>query len=272
MKNNVCLCVGTFFTLIIEGLPKSGQKRRGKYANYAVMEKLLKVLSPEFTWGNDTNKSSITSKLKNCETYGDTTPLADKICLADFDTLVKDDYPAALERMTAFAKSYVSEDKKNWLVSALIELTNMDDPAGSNGFLAGENGESISVKELSAKIHYVEPLLLGIWHHIVINCRDNTVGADILNAWYSEKDSKYETAEFMSNIGQNQKFRVDVEFLNTVPQTDEASDMHRQEANCADNATEETSAGGGITNNYFGKASIQLANVINNIGHVDHLD
>lgn len=272
MESNKCLCIGTFFSLIVEGIPNSGGKRKGKYANYAIMEKLIKTVSPEFEWGKDSNKSAITSKFKNCETYGDTTPLSDTICLDKFDELVREDYKTALERMADFAKKYVSQDKKDWLASALVELVNKDDLAGKNAFFALENGTSIKTKDLVKNVRYIEPLLLGIWHYTVMNCRDNKVGENAISSWYEEKDDKHETAKFIGNIGKNPKFQVKVEFMDIIPKEEEISDAAYQEKILGDDSMEEKSAGNGVTNNYFDNATLQFANIINNIGHLDHLD
>lgn len=272
MANHPCLCVGTFFSLILEGMPNSGKKRKGENANYAIMENLLKVMSPEFKWESDSDKSTVTSKLKSCKTYGDITPLTDKICIDSFDQLVKGDYPAALERMVAFTKKYMSNEKKDWLASALIELVNMDDLLGKNIFFATENGDGVLTDSLTDKVHYLEPLLLGIWHHIVVNCCDNTVGENIISSWYEEKADKHETAKFISDVGKNPKFQVKVEFLDTISQSDNDRDDNGQNEFCFRNGNEENSMGSSKTNNFFGKGSVQIANNIYNIGHVEHLD
>ena len=272
MESNKCLCIGTFFTLIVEGTPNSGGKRKGKYANYAIMEKLIKTMSPEFEWGKDSNKSATTSKFKNCETYGETTPLSDTICLDKFDELVRGDYKTALERMADFAKTYVSQDKKDWLASALVELVNMDDPAGKNTFFALENGTPIKTKDLVKNVRYIEPLLLGIWHYTIMNCRDNKVGEDAISSWYEEKDDKHETAKFIGSIGKNPKLQIKVDFWDKHPLSEDTSENDSQDEDCFDTGTEENSMGSSQTNNFFGKGSVQIANNIYNIGHVEHLD
>ena len=93
--------------------------------------------------------------------------------------------------MDAFISRYITpsiaELRSSRLVSALVELIAEDSSiSDSEDFFVIPSGKCISKLELTSRsIFLIQPFLLGVWHYIVTNRRDNLVGAETYNHWYS---------------------------------------------------------------------------------------
>jgi hypothetical protein len=98
---------------------------------------------------------------------------------------IMSDYQAALVRMTEFAERFLeigtSGKKDVWLVKALFEI--IDNDCGIDEPLyCLENGQSVSKDELVKRTEICVPtFLLGVWHFIIMERRDNNPGDGKLN-------------------------------------------------------------------------------------------
>ena len=106
-----------------------------------------------------------------------------------FDNRVRTNYKSALNDMIGFVNHFLdlgeSVGKATQLVRALIDLIQQDETIeNSEVFLIGPDGQKIKKTALGGLIDVCFPsFLLGVWHYVVVNRKDNTVGLQTYNTW-----------------------------------------------------------------------------------------
>ena len=193
---NLRLCGGTFFTLLLQARRprlKSREHRKGErdgLSDSDMLAGLIKVFNPDYIEPADTNKGTFktnTSDFKSCKiSNGPYIPLSDT---AAFDRRVKNNYSTPLKSMCEYADRFIeigtSTEKDLRLVRALLELIAADESiADEQAFFICEDGSGIT-KAGIYKISDIcfQPFLLGIWHFVLVNRKDNTVGQAAYNMW-----------------------------------------------------------------------------------------
>lgn len=191
------LCGGTYFTLLLQAL-KQRTNARGRVAserdglsNPEVLSGLIRVANPEFqNPGKDTFKTNTSNYMKCKISSGTYFPFDEPATIDSFDQRIKNDYQKTLSAMTRFVNTYLevgtASGKDIRLVKALIELIANDESiSDKDQFYCCEDGHPlIKAKLLEIQEVNLPAFLLGIWHYIMTNRKDNTIGAETYNNWH----------------------------------------------------------------------------------------
>lgn len=191
------LCGGTFFTLVLQALKQRTSARghidneRDGLSNPEVLSGLIRVINPDFKRPTKDTFGTNTSEYMKCKiSRGTYFPFDEPATINAFDQRVKNDYQSALILMSDFVDSFIEvgtvADKVVWLVKALIELIAEDESiGGQEHFFICENGHFVTKTDLVEVQNVCLPaFLLGIWHYIIIDGKENTIGADTYKKWH----------------------------------------------------------------------------------------
>ena len=191
------LCGGTYFTLLLLALRQRTNARgrvaseRDGLSNPEVLSGLIRVVNPEFlSPGKDTFKTNTSNYMKCKISSGTYFPFDEPATIDSFDQRIKNDYQKALSAVSRFANTYLEVGKASGkdirLVKALIELIAADESiADQDQFYCCEDGHPlIKAKLLEIQEVNLSAFLLGIWHYIMTNRKDNTIGAETYNNWH----------------------------------------------------------------------------------------
>lgn len=190
------LCGGTYFTLVLQAL-RQRMKAREHYAGDSdglsdpeVLVGLIKVINPDYSDPGKETIKGIVNNYKACKISTSTyLPFDNDQVVKAFDTAVKTSYQTVLNEMIGFVNDFldlgVSVHKDTNLVRALIDLIQQDETI-KNGdvFYIGPNGEKKKKAALSDLKEVCLPsFLLGVWHYIVVNRKDNGIDKKTYDAW-----------------------------------------------------------------------------------------
>ena len=190
------LCGGTFFTLVLQAL-RQRMKAREHYAGDSdglsdpeVLVGLIKVINPDYADPGKENLKGTTNNYKACKTSNSAyLPFDDEQVVSAFDSVVRTNYQTALNGMIGFVNDFLdlSETihKDANLVRALIDLILQDQSIkAGDEFFIGSNGEKKKKAALGdLKKVCLPSFLLGVWHYVVVNRRDNAVGRTTYDEW-----------------------------------------------------------------------------------------
>lgn len=226
------LCGGTFMTLVIQALlqrKKAREHYKGesdKLNDPDVLVGLITVINPDY---EDPGKSVLKTKAndyKSCKlSKGQYLPFGDKLAIEVFDQRVRDNFLAARNDMCIFVDSFIETGTKLQkdvrLVKALIDLIEQDESIDdSEEFLVGENGDAVRKDQLRTLKRVCLPsFLLGIWHFIVINRKNNKVGQLTYDTWCPENGGG--TREYEGTMGDGISIEFDVYTLEPEDETED---------------------------------------------------
>lgn len=190
------LCGGTFFTLVLQAL-RQRMRAREHYKGESdglsdpeVLMGLIKVINPDFQEIDRKTLKSTANEYKACKISGGTyLPFGNTQEIRAFDNRVKTSYQSTLNDMIGFVNRFLdlgeSVGKAAQLVRALTDLIQQDETIGSSEmFYIGPDGQKMKKTSLSGLTEvYLHSFLLGIWHYVVVNRKDNTVGQETYNTW-----------------------------------------------------------------------------------------
>lgn len=195
------LCGGTFFTLVLQAL-RQRMKAREHYAGDSdglsdpeVLVGLIKVINPDYVDPGKENLKGMANNYKACKTSNSAyLPFDDEQVVSAFDSVVRTDYQTALNGMIGFVNDFLdvgeTVHKDVNLVRALIDLIQQDQTI-KNGdeFYIGPNGEKKKKAAFGDLKEVCLPsFLLGVWHYVVLNRRDNSVGRITYDEWCPSND------------------------------------------------------------------------------------
>ena len=230
------LCGGTFMTLVIQAL-RQRKKAREHYKGESdklndpdVLVGLITVINPDY---KDPGKAVLKTKAndyKSCKlSKGQYLPFGEKLTIGVFDKRVQEDYLVARNDMSTFVDRFIETgtmlQKDVRLVKALIDLIDQDDSIDDDvEFPIGENGELVRKDHFGDLDKVCLPsFLLGIWHFIVVNRKNNKVGQDTYDIWCPENGGG--TREYEGHIGQSITKEIDVYTLESeadgLPEADD---------------------------------------------------
>ena len=226
------LCGGTFMTLVIQALlqrKKAREHYKGesdKLNDPDVLVGLITVINPDY---EDPGKAVLKTKAndyKSCKlSTGQYLPFGDKLAIEVFDQRVRNNYLAARNDMCIFVDSFIETGTKLQkdvrLVKALIDLIEQDESIDdSEEFLVGENGDAVRKDQLRTLKRVCLPsFLLGIWHFIVINRKNNKVGQLTYDTWCPENGGG--TREYEGTMGDDISIEFDVYTLKPEDETED---------------------------------------------------
>jgi hypothetical protein len=159
-----------------------------------------------------------------------------------FDSRVRHEYPKALKAMCDFTSRFLevgtSIKKEEWLVKALLELIEADASIDDGqAFFICSDGKGVTKATLRLMSDFVlQPLLLGVWHFVVVNRQDNKSGKTTFDTWCPPRDRaerKYE-----GNMGEGINRTINVEVLN-IP-ADKGESKAVAEATAAEESSQDT--------------------------------
>ena len=226
------LCGGTFMTLVIQALlqrKKAREHYKGesdKLNDPDVLVGLITVINPDY---EDPGKAVLKTKAndyKSCKlSKGQYLPFGDKLAIEVFDQRVRDNYMAARNDMCIFVDSFIETGTKLQkdvrLVKALIDLVEQDESIDDSvEFMVGENGDAVRKDQLrNLKRVCLPSFLLGIWHFIVINRKNNKVGQHTYDTWCPENGGG--TREYEGTMGDGISIEFDVYTLEPEDETED---------------------------------------------------
>jgi hypothetical protein len=223
---------GIFFSLLLQAR-KQRTAVRGNAdgrSDSDIFEGLIKVAFPNFCVPNGGSFKTYTSQYKACKlSTNEYLPFDNSELVDRFDNTVKMEYSVALERMSEFIGKFIDDvDMGHWLVRALFEIIEYDTSIEDELFYI-ENGSQPYDKNHLLQVNEVElpSFLLGIWHFIIWNRSDNTVGADTFDILHKKPDVARAKHAFISDIGKNRYKQVDISLASSVqeaPEENESAD------------------------------------------------
>lgn len=190
------LCGGTFFTLVLQAL-RQRMKAREHYSGDSdglsdpeVLVGLIKVINPDYTDPGKENLKGTANNYKACKISNSTYLLFDdEQAISAFDFKVKTTYQTVLNRMIGFVNNFLDTSetvhKDVNLVRAIVDLIQQDQTIkAGDAFYIGPNGEKKKKAALGDLKEVCLPsFLLGVWHYIVVNRKDNGIGKATYDVW-----------------------------------------------------------------------------------------
>ena len=190
------LCGGTFFTLVLQAL-RQRMKAREHYSGDSdglsdpeVLVGLIKVINPDYTDPGKENLKVTANNYKACKISNSTyLPFDDEQVISAFDSKVKTAYQSVLNRMIGFVNDFLDMSetvhKDVNLVRAIVDLIQQDQTIkAGDEFFIGQNGEKKKKAALGDLKEVCLPsFLLGVWHYIVVNRKDNGIGKATYDVW-----------------------------------------------------------------------------------------
>ncbi|MFA5561606.1 MAG: hypothetical protein WDA00_03075 [Eubacteriales bacterium] len=120
--------------------------------------------------------------------------------------------------MSELIERFVSEDKAAWLFKAFLEVIEKDTNIDKNFIIEGKQmskSEVLNIDNIS-----LASFALGVWHYVVTNVKDNTVGQATFNNWHTKKGDTNSKWVFNSDIGNEIKRAITIiPFLNKSADT-----------------------------------------------------
>lgn len=205
------LCGGIFFVLLLQAR-KQNTKVRSHYSEDTdglsdtnMLAELIRIINPHFKIPSGKTFNSNTSSYKSCSiSHGAYLPFDDLMVVNTFDARIKSNYSVPLSAMSEFTNTFIDTDTKyEWLVKALSEVIENDISIKSSDlFYIRKDGGYVTKSELcSVENICFQSFLLGIWHFIIINRPDNTIGRTTYEKWHKKPETKGQPWKFISNIG-----------------------------------------------------------------------
>jgi len=242
------LCGGTFFTLLLEAADQKLKERKkfGDHNNFTepdVFEALVNIalIGCSRSSDNDNYKSAV-GAYKCCNTSkSGRIPISEQAVISTFDSNIKNEYQVPLSAMNAFVENYINAEGKGvWLVKALLELIDIDKNTDGAEFYISQDGLQTKKAALGGVDEYCLPaLLLGVWHYIIKNVQDNSVGKATYDEWRKPGKSPNTREDFKSDIGDGLNGRK----ITLVPYAEVASNVdetiYNEEATKQDEPTTE---------------------------------
>lgn len=237
---------GTFFILVLQAL-RQRMKAREHYRGESdglkdpnVLIGLIKVINPDYVEPTGNALKTKTNDFKSCKlSKGEYLPFGNTAEVEEFDNRVQNNYGSALREMLFFVDQFLetgtAANKDVRLVKALIELIQADDSiAPDEEFFIAENGDKIKKAALGDLTNICLPaFLLGVWHYVVVNRKDNKVGQDTYNEWCPPAGGG--PREFTGNIGKAITYNISVyniipDSLETGSENDESKGDEQEES------------------------------------------
>lgn len=244
------LCGGTFFVLMLRAKRTRVKKEIQKFGNGGVtnpelLKSLILFFDPEYIAPAGTSLETNTSLYKSCDiSYADCLPFSDTALINAFDMKMKTAYHNELSTMKLLADFFLTTEKSakmQELVYGILNLIKDDDSIKpQDTFYALPDGTAISKTDLLTITDVnLYALLLGVWHFILLNRRENTVGKPTLESWLTAPTTKGREHTFSSTIGDT--YHLDIKISTTCTNTDDAEEdqLDFDDSTTADYAREE---------------------------------
>lgn len=229
-NENIRLCGGTFFTLLLEARkPRYGVREHymGDTDGLSEPESLIglaKIIVPDFKEPLETMMKTIkgnTFEYKSCKNKGGTYfPFSDRNAIKSFNQRVTEEYADALNAMIGFCEEFLhmkdSTKKDETLVKALVELIEKDDSIiKKQAFYVCENGDALSKEQIMVAPELCfQSFLLGVFHFAVTRKEAATIGKDAYDAWCPPKGGAPRVYE--GNMGEGINHQIELSYASVA--------------------------------------------------------
>ena len=218
------LCGGTFLSQILRArnqLKTSTEHTKCQKENLSEHETFRRLISiyqlKDFYGG--TSLKTYTSQYKSCQkSLTAYTQFNDNDLCVAFDSSVKGHNLVALKMMSDFVGEFINvKDKGVQLVRCLLSMIKNDDSIPKSDLFFIKIGEAVKKENLITMDSFeIEPLLLGIWHYIIMNRADkNENGVSTYRLWYSSKDN------YCGTVGNDILQNINVSSIHIFPSATE---------------------------------------------------
>lgn len=285
-NENQRLCGGTFFTLLLQARkPRMGVREHYKGASDGLSDTdtliaLIKVVVPDYMEPTPSMKGTFkgnTSDFKSCKISRSAyLPFDDSVEVSAFDSRVKTEYRRALVAMSGFVAGFIdsgtSAKKGERLVKALLELMDVDETIDdTQPFYINESGSTMTKAALRGVSDIcLQSFLLGIWHFVLVNRNDNTVGKTTYDLWCPQNKGRKYTGTMGCNIIRPIKVSNYAEIVedDIGPDASKTDSSEERSKQYAESETKEAAAK--VTNqvvnnpvvfNQYGNNNIQIGNI-----------
>lgn len=232
-KENSRLCGGTFLILMLRAKRTRAKKEIRKFGNGGVtnpelLKSLIMFIDPDYIAPAGTSLETNTSLYKSCDiSHSDCLPLNDTAMVNAFDRKIQTAYKNELATMNHLADFFLTTEKPakmQELVYGILNLIKDDESIKpQDTFYALPNGKAISKAELNGLTDInLYALLLGVWHFILLNRKDNTIGKPTIAEWHRPPTEKGDKHTFISTIGESYHF--DIKISTICEHTDDAEE------------------------------------------------
>lgn len=287
-NENQQLCGGTFFTLLLQARkPRMGVREHYKGASDGLSDPdtliaLIRVVVPDYMELKPSMLRTFkgnTSEFKSCKISRSAyLPFDETAEVSAFDRRVKTEYRRALAAMSRFVAGFIdsgrSTKKDERLVKALLELIDIDETIdATQPFYINENGSTMTKAALRGVSDIcLQSFLLGIWHFVLVNRKDNTVGKTTYDLWCPPNGGA--ERKYTGTLGCNIIRPIRVSNCAEIVEDDIGQDASKTSSSeerseqHAESETEETGAkstnqvvNNPIVFNQYGNNNIQIGNV-----------
>lgn len=287
-NENQRLCGGTFFTLLLQARkPRMGVREHYKGASDGLSDTytliaLIRVVVPDYRVPTPSIKGTFkgnTSEFKSCKISGSAyLPFDDSAEVSAFDSRVKTEYRRELAAMSGFVAGFIdsgtSTKKDERLVKALLELIDVDETIDdTQPFYIKENGSTMTKAALRGISDIcLQSFLLGIWHFVLVDRKDNTVGKMTYDLWCPPKRGAKRKYTGMLGCNIIRPIRVsncaEIVEDDIGPDASKTSSSEERSEQHAESATEDTAAkatnqvvNNPVVFNQYGNNNIQIGNI-----------
>ena len=206
------LCGGTFFTLMLQSTRQQAPKQLGKKNDFTeadVLRDLIKIANPDFEVKNADSFNKTVSLYQSCKVgKSKIIPITGIVIESAFNGRVKANPAEALIDMEKLITDYIDVggecEKDKWFVRRLLELIENDSSIKEEqDFYIFGNTLSETKSAMRSREEFCLPtFLLGIWHYVVVNKTDNSIGEYTIKVWHRKPETPNTKAEFISRIGE----------------------------------------------------------------------
>ena len=216
------LCGGTFLVLLLQARKqrtaarKNAVGERDGLSDSDVFEGLIRVAFPDYISPAGRSIRTYTSSYKTCKlSANDYLPFNKNELISSFDREIKSSFNVPLQRMCEFTTAFIDEkNMSKWLVRAILDTISRDSSITDELFYVDSTGHPMDKKHLIMVQEIdLQSFLLGIWHFILLNRTNNTVGADTFEAWHKQPTAKRAKREFNSDVGKNWSRNISVNII-----------------------------------------------------------
>lgn len=198
-SENPRLCLGTYFTLLLESRKQRARVRErfnGKadgLSDPEVLIGLARVTMSCFIVPDRSMLESVrvsTANVKNCSSKGGMYyPFGDTDSINAFNDEITNNYVSVLGRMDSFCDFFLrindGTKKDERLVKSLVDMIMKDDSiSGEQLFYINEDGTAVSKKKVCSQRNYCfQPFLLGVLHYVLLRPDKATIGKKTFEEW-----------------------------------------------------------------------------------------
>lgn len=208
---NMRLCGGTFLVLLFEAKRQRRNSRIGEgrpsdgKSNPEIFSCLVRMVNKDFQMPSGRSFHTFTSDYKLCRSSDSPSAgLTDELLIRQFDNDIKTKYYECLGLFYGYMERAVNfEVKGPWLAAALIDLIEADTTISDDAlFYVRPYGQSVRKADLrSLECICIPSFIFGVWHYIITQVRDNTVGAGTIDLLLESKFETRAERKFASDIG-----------------------------------------------------------------------